>query len=299
MATFSQMLAAASIATNSSLCVGLDPDPSKFSKHYDGSPDGITAFCKDTIDAAEGLAFCFKPQIAYFAANRAESALEAVIEYIHSEQPGIPVILDAKRGDIGTTAEQYAREAFERYGADAVTLSPFLGPDSVEPYLRYDDKGLILLDWTSNPGSAVLQGRYTLLSVAEMKAIEEQLGEELSGQQLLIHDWLAYDIAHNWGIPPDRLGLVVGATHPGGAQHIRRLAGPNPSLLIPGIGAQGGSEADAMAAWNGPGSVVVSASRSILYPELNPGEDYLEGKRRAARTARDTLNAARPNLTTA
>lgn len=296
---FVETLAIASVATDSSLCVGLDPDPSKFPKHYDGSPGGIAAFCKDTVDAAEGLAFCFKPQIAYFAANRAEAALEELIGYIHTEQPGIPVILDAKRGDIGATAEQYAREAFERYQADAVTLSPYLGPDSVEPYLRYDGKGLILLDWTSNPGSAVLQGRYTLLSVAEMKAIEEQLGEELSGQQLPIHDWLAYDIAHNWGIPSERLGLVVGATHPGGAKHIRRLAGSGPSLLIPGIGAQGGSEADAMAAWNGPGSVVVSASRSILYPKLNPGEDYLEGKRRAVLTARDALNAVHPNPATA
>lgn len=290
MTTFAEARRAIAIKNHSNLCVGLDPDPARFPGPWQGDPRYILDFCAAIVGATRDLVLAFKPQFAYFARHRAENQLESLIAYIHNEWPGIPVILDAKRGDIGSTAEQYACEAFERYRADAVTLSPFMGPDTIEPFLHYDGKGLVLLTWTSNPGSAALQARETVLSVDEMKAIEQQLGEELTGQRLPIHDWLAFDISHNWGIPPERLSLVVGATNPGGAKRIRQLVGPDVSLLIPGIGAQGGSEADAMAAWTSPGSVMVSASRSTTYPKLNPGEKYFDGVRRVAMSTRDKLN---------
>ena len=142
---------------DSLLCVGLDPDPTHFPAHLQGRRDAIFEFCRAIADATADLVCCFKPQIAYFAARRAEDQLEALIEHIHQYHPGIPVILDAKRGDIGSTAEQYAIEAFERFKADAITVNPYLGHDSVAPYLAYRDKGTILLCRTSNPGGSDLQ----------------------------------------------------------------------------------------------------------------------------------------------
>jgi hypothetical protein len=155
--SFMQSLAAAWKTNDSLLCVGLDPDPAKFPAHLKDKPDAIFRFCSEIADATADLACAFKPQIAYFAARRAEDQLEALIAHIHDKHPGVPVILDAKRGDIGSTAEQYAIEAFERYRADAVTVNPYMGRDSVEPYLAYKDKGVILLCRTSNPGGSDLQ----------------------------------------------------------------------------------------------------------------------------------------------
>lgn len=155
--TFIASLSAAWARNDSLLCVGLDPDPAKFPAHLQGRPDAIFEFCKGIVDATADLVCSFKPQIAYFAAHRAEDQLEALIAHIHERHPGIPVILDAKRGDIGSTAEQYAIEAFERFRADAITASPYMGRDSAEPYLAYPDKGVILLCRTSNPGGSDLQ----------------------------------------------------------------------------------------------------------------------------------------------
>ena len=155
--TFTEQLAAAWQKNNSLLCVGLDPDPAKFPAHLKGRDDAIFEFCAAIVDATADLVCAFKPQIAYFAARRAEDQLEALIAHIHAKHPGIPVILDAKRGDIGATAEQYAVEAFGRYKADAVTVNPYMGRDSVDPYLAYPDKGVILLCRTSNIGGSDLQ----------------------------------------------------------------------------------------------------------------------------------------------
>ncbi|MEK7736783.1 MAG: orotidine-5'-phosphate decarboxylase, partial [Pseudomonadota bacterium] len=137
---FTEHLNQASIRQDSLLCVGLDPDPRRFPAHLAGRPDAIFEFCRAIVDATADLACCFKPQIAYFAAHRAEDQLESLIAHIHQRHPDLPVILDAKRGDIGSTAELYAVEAFERYRADAVTVNPYLGRDSVEPLLAYRDK---------------------------------------------------------------------------------------------------------------------------------------------------------------
>ncbi|MFN4148115.1 MAG: orotidine-5'-phosphate decarboxylase, partial [Rhodocyclaceae bacterium] len=124
---FTEMLADAWTKNDSLLCVGLDPDPAKFPALVKDKPDRIYRFCTAIVDATADLVCAFKPQIAYFAARRAEAELEAIIHHIHEYHPGIPVILDAKRGDIGSTAEQYAIEAYERYKADAVTVNPYMG----------------------------------------------------------------------------------------------------------------------------------------------------------------------------
>src|SRR5262249_38494855 len=136
---------------NSLVCLGLDPEPDRFPPHLRKSDDRVFAFCSAIIDATADLVCCFKPQIAHFAAQAAEGALERVIAHVHVKHPGVPVILDAKRGDIGSTALHYASEVFDRYGADAVTVNPYLGRDAVQPFLDRADRGVVLLCRTSNP----------------------------------------------------------------------------------------------------------------------------------------------------
>ena len=270
-ARFTDLLRQAQQAHDSMLCVGLDPEPGKFPGAWRGDAARIFDFCAAIVDATRGLVCAFKPQIAYFAAQRAEEQLERLIAYIHRVAPGVPVILDAKRGDIGATAEQYAREAFERYRADALTLSPFMGFDSIEPYLRYADKGLILLCRTSNPGGSDLQA------------------QELAGGGMLF-EHIARLAAGPWNTG-GQLGLVVGATFPGEIARVRELA-PTLPLLIPGIGAQGGdAEATVRAGWREGGPIIVSSSRAILY--ASAGADFAEAARDVAQATRRQLNAAR------
>lgn len=224
-----------------------------------------------------------------------------MIARIHKVAPDVPVILDAKRGDIGPTAEQYARETFERYQADAVTLSPFLGLDSIEPYLRYDGKGLFLLDRTSNSGSAeTQQPMVTVTQNFYHEIMTGRLADEdppfAMSSQIPYYQYLAH-LATNprkWNVS-GRIGLVVGATHPEELRQVRRIA-PGAPLLIPGVGAQGATEADAMAAWSPDAPVAVNASRSILYPKLLSGEEYMSAVRRVTKATRDGLNVARLSL---
>jgi orotidine-5'-phosphate decarboxylase len=268
---FSDMLRAAQAVNDSMLCVGLDPEPAKFPAPWQGDGARLFDFCAAIVDATRDLVCAFKPQIAYFAAQRAEDQLERLIEHIHRTAPGVPVILDAKRGDIGATAEQYAREAFERYRADALTLSPFMGFDSIEPYLRHADKGLILLCRTSNPGGSDLQAQ----ALAGGGMLYEHIARLASGP------WNA----------GGQLGLVVGATFPGEIARVRELA-PTLPLLIPGIGAQGGdAEATVRAGWRKDGPIIVSSSRAILYASQRP--DFAEAARLVAQATRRQLNAAR------
>ena len=276
--TFIARLAAAERANGSMLCVGLDPDPARFPEPMRGDPRRIFDFCARIVDATRDLVIAYKPQIAYFAANRAEDQLERLIAHIHETAPGVPVILDAKRGDMGTTAEQYAREVFDRYRADAVTLSPFLGFDSIEPYLRHADKGVILLCRTSNPGGADLQ-------------------EQTSAEGERLYERIARLAAGTWNTT-GQVGLVVGATYPAEIARVRELA-PTLPLLIPGIGAQGGDAAATVrAGWRGSaaattGPIIVSSSRAVLYPPGGTGDDFALASRRAAEAARAELAAAR------
>jgi len=269
--TFTQMLAAAWRKNDSLLCVGLDPDPAKFPAHLKSRDDTIFEFCKTIVDATAELVCSFKPQIAYFAARRAEDQLEALIAHIHERHPGIPVILDAKRGDIGSTAEQYAIEAFERFKADAVTVNPYMGRDSVDPYLAYPDKGVILLCRTSNPGGSDLQ----FLDVG---------GEKL-------YERVARLAAREWN-SSGQISLVVGATFPAEIARVREIVGDLP-LLVPGIGAQGGDiEATVKAGRTGDGAgLMINSSRAILY--AGKDENFAAAARQAALETRDAINLYR------
>jgi orotidine-5'-phosphate decarboxylase len=268
---FMSKLQAAERLNDSLLCVGLDPDPAKFPTHWKGDAGRIYDFCAAIVDATKDVVSSFKPQIAYFAAHRAEDQLEQLMAHIKRQAPHVPVILDAKRGDIGATAEQYAREAFERYQADAVTLSPFMGRDSVEPYLRYADKGAFLLCRTSNPGGDDWQ---------------MQRLADVPGQPRLF-EHLAALAESDWNVN-GQLGLVVGATYPKEIERVRELA-PTLPLLIPGVGAQGGDAAATVAAgWRkDTGTVIVNSSRAVLYASAS--EDFAAAARRVALATRDAL----------
>jgi orotidine-5'-phosphate decarboxylase len=277
MATsFKDRLAHAERSNDSLLCVGLDPEPSKFPGAWQHDSARIFDFCATIVDATRDLVIAFKPQIAYFAAHRAEDQLERLMAHIRQVAPEVPVILDAKRGDIGSTAEQYAREAFVRYQADAVTLSPFMGFDSIEPYLAYEGKGAILLCRTSNPGGADLQD--------QRLASGELLYEHIARQ------------AHAVWNRNGQLGLVVGATHPAEIERVRTLA-PDLPLLIPGVGAQGGdAQATVRAGWRGQagrtsGAIMVSSSRAVLY--ASRGNEFAAAARAAAQATRLALNQAK------
>lgn len=273
--TFLQKLRQAQAQNQSLLCVGLDPDPARLPAPAPRNAQGIYDFCAAIVDATADLAAAFKPQIAYFAAHGAESQLERLMAHMRRAAPHVPVILDAKRGDIGSTAEQYAKEAFERYGADAVTLSPFMGFDSIEPYLRYEGKGAFLLCRTSNPGGDDWQAQ-RLADVPGQPRLFEHLAALAQGP---------------WN-RNGQLGLVVGATRPQEIERVRAAA-PTLPLLIPGVGAQGGDAvATVQAGWRADGPIIVNSSRAILY--ASSGADFAQAARAAAEHTRQQLNAARP-----
>jgi orotidine-5'-phosphate decarboxylase len=277
---FTTMLRAAEQNQRSLLCVGLDPDPDKFPESWRGDASKIYDFCAGIVDATHDLVLAFKPQIAYFAAHGAESQLERLLDHIRRKAPNVPVILDAKRGDIGATAEQYAREAFVRYNADAVTLSPFMGEDSIEPYLRHDGRGLFLLCRTSNPGGSDLQN----LSIAD--------GAGSGAQSERLFERVARLATGRWN-REGRVGLVVGATYPEELARVRQLA-PHAPLLIPGVGAQGGdAQATVSAAWRADAPIVVSSSRAVLYAGKTIA-DFAAAARRAALEARTVLTPPAP-----
>ena len=276
--TFIEQLRHSERTNGSLLCVGLDPEPAKFPDAMKGDASKIYDFCAAIVDATADLVIAFKPQIAYFAAHGAEAQLERLMEHMRRTAPAVPIILDAKRGDIGSTAEQYAREAFERYGADCVTLSPFMGFDSVQPYLKYHGKGAFLLCRTSNPGGDDLQNQ-RLADLAGQPTLFEHIASLVQGQ---------------WNLN-GQLGLVVGATRPAEIERVRAVA-PTVPLLIPGVGAQGG---DAVAtvkagyrAANGETTapIVVNSSRAVLY--ASAGADFAQAARAAAIATRDQLRAA-------
>ena len=271
---FLDMLAPAERDNSSMLCVGLDPEPTRFPGRLKGDANKIYDFCAQIVDATADLVIAFKPQIAYFAAHRAEGQLERLMEHMRRVAPQVPIILDAKRGDIGSTAEQYAREAFERYGADAVTLSPFMGFDSVQPYLKFEGKGAFLLCRTSNPGGDDLQNQ-RLSSVPGEPLLYEHVARLAQGP---------------WNLN-GQLGLVVGATYPAEIERVRSLA-PTVPLLIPGVGAQGGDAmATIKAGWRPGAPVIVNSSRAVLY--ASSGDDFADAARREAERTRAVLQVAR------
>ena len=268
---FVERLESAWAAADSLLCVGLDPDPARLPRHLAGASHPLFEFGRSIVDATADLVCAFKPQIAYYAAARAEAQLEMTIAHIRRHYPGVPVILDAKRGDVGSTAEMYAREAFERYQADAVTVNPYLGSDALAPFLAFHDKGVIILCRTSNPGAREVQDL------------------ESNGRKL--YEAIAEKAARDWNANGNVL-LVVGATYPQELQQIRAIVGDMP-ILVPGVGAQGGDVAAVVA--NGATArrtgLIISSSRAVLY--AGSGEDYAAAARSAALKLRDEINLYR------
>ena len=273
MTAFLTQLAASWARSDSLVCVGLDPEIERFPPQIAEQPSPIFQFNKAIINATADLVCAYKPQFAHYAAYEAEDQLERTIDYIHRNYPGVPVILDSKRGDIGNTAERYAIEAFERYGADAVTVNPYLGGDSLEPFLRHEDRGILVLCRTSNPGARDLQ----------------DLEVGAAGRRL--YHMVAELAATRWNTRGNCL-LVVGATYPRELAEIRRIVGDMP-LLVPGVGAQGGDVAQVVrngqtAAGTG---LIVSSSRGILY--ASAGDDFAAAARGAALALREEINAHR------
>lgn len=268
---FTDKLSDRTRAVDSMLCVGLDPDFTRIPEHLKREEDPVWSFCRAIVDATAPFVCAFKPQIAYFAAMGAEKTLERVITYIREKYPDIVVILDAKRGDIGSTARQYAKEAFERYQADAVTVSPYMGYDTIVPYLEYQNKGVIILCRTSNPGGADI--------------------EELVCGGEMIYERIARLAAGPWNTTR-QLGLVVGATQPAEIARVRKIA-PTVPLLVPGIGAQGGDVDAAVAAGldaSGAG-MIINSSRAIIF--AGKDEKFAEAAAAAARATRDAIRTAK------
>lgn len=238
------------------LCVGLDPHLDKLPAGLKGKPEKVGEFLRTIVDATEEYACCFKPQIAYFAAYGLESTLSEIIDYIHTKYPATPVILDAKRNDIGSTAQMYAIEAFERYKADALTVNPYMGGDSVEPFANYKSKGIFVLCRTSNEGARELQNLRMESNLPLYSVVADHV----------LNSW---DKNHN-------LGLVVGAT---AIDELRKIRSSFPKawFLVPGVGEQGGQLAAVIE--NGrrhdnKGGLIVNSARAILY--ASTGADYGE-----------------------
>lgn len=267
---FQTRLAARWRDANSMLCVGIDPELNRIPEHLRSLDDAFLRFGKAIVDATAEHVCAFKPQAAHFAAEGHEDQLAELIDYIRVNYPEIVVILDAKRGDVGSTAKLYAREAYERYQADAVTVNPYLGYDSLEPYFDYAEKGIVVLCRTSNPGSDWLQ-KSQLANTPLYLQVAQQICEWDKGGQCM---------------------LVTGATYPEELAQVRAVVGDMP-LLVPGVGAQGGSVKDVLAAGTdskGYG-LVISSSRGIIY--AGEGEDFAIQAGAQAALVKQEINQAK------
>ena len=268
--TFLDSLLETGRRNRSLLCVGLDPAARKLPAAARAAADPTYAFCMAIIEATADLVCAFKPNIAFFEAL-GPAGMETLRRLIADMPRDVPVILDAKRGDMGSTAEAYAEAVFERLGADAVTLNPYLGSDSLAPFLRHADKGCIVVCKTSNPGSAELQELELATGGRLYLEIARRARDDWNGNR--------------------NVGLVVGATYPGVLAQVRALC-PDLPLLVPGVGAQGGELAAATrASIDSHGErTIISASRSILY--ASDGADFAEAARQEALRLRAEINAA-------
>ena len=270
--TFMEKLEAAWKKSGSLVCVGLDPDLAKMPDCVKSAEYPIFEFNRAIIDATAGAVCCYKPQAAYYAGQNADDQLAMTIDYIRANFPEIPVILDAKRADIGATTAMYAREAFERFQADAVTVNPYMGMDALKPFLDHGEKGVIILCRTSNPGAM------------EIQDIKLENGEEM-----FLH--VAKLASSTWNYNRN-IALVTGATFPEQLGAVRKVVGDMP-LLVPGVGAQGGDVAAVIAngldsAGNG---LMINSSRGIIY--ASKGEDFAVAAGKAAENLRDTINSFR------
>lgn len=269
--TFIEKLKARWKSNNSLVCIGLDPDLNKIPDHIREMEQPIYEFNRVIIDSTHDLVCAYKPQIAYYSAFGAEHELELTIKYINKKYPDIPVILDAKRGDIGATAKMYAMEAFDRYGADAVTVNPYMGGDTLKPFLDREEKGVVILCRTSNQGAGDLQ--------------------DIESNNEKIYRIIARRAASDWNYNKNIM-LVVGATYPEELGEIRAITGEIP-FLVPGIGAQGGDVEKAVTNGRTPDGtgMAVNSSRGIIYADSS--RNFYDAVRKAARDLRDEINIYR------
>jgi orotidine-5'-phosphate decarboxylase len=252
---------------NSYLCIGLDPDPEKIPAHLHSLPDPVFEFNRAIIDATHDLCVAYKPNVAFFEAL-GPGGWETLKKTRDHIPENIFTIADAKRGDIGNTSALYARAFFEHLNFDAITVAPYMGEDSVRPFLQFDDKWVILLAHTSNPGSSDFQ-------LIESKVSGRKLFEEV-----LIR-------AQQWA-PPDKLMFVVGATHPDKIADIRRLA-PENFFLVPGVGAQGGDlEMVSKHGMTSQCGLLVNSARAIIY--ASSGKDFAAAARKEAMKVREEMD---------
>ncbi len=255
---FTNALRRASHKNKSWICLGLDPDPEKFPRGFSRTPAGALSFLAEIVMATKSHVCAYKPNIAFFErwGARGLKILKDLIDFVPEE---IPIILDAKRGDIGNTSANYAKAAFEHFLADAVTVNPYLGYDSIEPFIRYGDKEIFLLCLTSNPSAADFQKQTVMLDS----------GEKLKLYQLVVRKAVEWNRYGN-------IGLVVGATHPSELAEIRQSIPDEMPILIPGVGAQGGDlEKSLKAGANSKGELaVINVSRSVLYASQD--DDFAE-----------------------
>lgn len=277
MVTFREKLCAAQEHHRSWLCVGLDPDPARMPDlpEFNG-PAGIAAFCRTIIDATHDLVCAFKPNMAFFLAYGSEG-LRVLEETIRTVPDDIPVVLDAKLGDIGNTQRLYGQAVFEVLNADAVTISPYMGEDVIAPLLEgYPERGVYIVCRSSNPDGSRFQNH--------------------PGHSPYLYERVA-DAALGWArsYPQNLVGLVVGATQPDEMVSLRKAA-PDMPFLIPGVGAQGGALDVAVrhgAAINGPGPLI-NTSRAVLY--ASKGADFAAAAREAAIHLRDEINYLRETV---
>jgi orotidine-5'-phosphate decarboxylase len=271
---FSDLLNAQVDKSNSLLCVGLDPDVNKLPEQFQNTPNQLFEFNKAIIDATHDLVCAFKPNSAYYEAHGPEGVMQLrdTISYIHETYPGIPVILDAKRADIGNTNDQYATFVFDYLGSDAVTLHPYLGREALEPFFARKEKGLIILCRTSNPGA----GEFQDLMV--------------DGKTMYSH--VAKQVSQSWNIAGN-CSLVVGATYPKELEEVRAIVGPDMPFLMPGVGAQGGDIKAAVEAGIGAKKrgLIINSARGVIF--ASSGADFAEAARKVATETRDEINKYR------
>jgi orotidine-5'-phosphate decarboxylase len=259
--SFFDLLRARAEDIDSWVCVGLDPVMGRLPAHLGTSPDAMSTFLVSIVEATHDVALCYKPNLAFYLAEGI-GGMQALSDMLEALPAGVPVILDFKAGDIGSTAAAYARAAFDVLGVDAVTVNPYVGDEAVYPFAHYADKGVYILARTSNPDSARFQNHHDLWRVV----VEASVGWNCNGN----------------------LGLVVGATLPEELQVVRQAA-PDLPFLIPGVGAQGGDLAAAVAYGPTASGVppVINSSRGILY--ASRGEDFAHAAREATIELRDAI----------
>lgn len=269
---FNEKLNAIIDKNDSLVCVGLDPVQEKLPTSI-GNEQPLFEFCKAIVDVTASEVCAFKPNSAFFEAEGAEgiAQLKQLCDYITTNYPDVVLILDAKRADIGNTNLGYVKYAYDYLGADAVTISPYMGDESVQPFLDEADHGAIILCRTSNPLSTF----QTL---------------DVGGKQL--YEVVAETVATRWNVNGN-CALVVGATHPDELRSVRKIVGDDIFLLVPGVGAQGGdAEKAVQASVNSRGSgIVVNASRSIIY--ASSGDDFAQAAHDEARSLKNIINSAR------